>query len=328
MKTKYLKATVSTTTATIGTSTVAAARATAAVLRGGARLAVSRSKSLPEKNPLPAGRVVHLEGRGDVYLVDTGEPYPGAPTVLLLHGIATTASLCWFTTVDDLAADYRVVLMDQRWHGRGVRSDRFTLSECADDTAALLTELEIDQAVVVGYSMGGALAQVLALQHPERIAGLVLCSTATVWKGNKGEAMFYPVLGAVTAMGRQHVSSKVRDHADALPALADIEDEVVRWAWSEFRATSFWSLPEVLGELGRFDVRDQIASIDVPTAVVVTCKDKVIAPVRQYEMAATIPGAKAFRAPGGHASIVLDSANWRPVLLEALAHVTGVKAAA
>ncbi len=251
-----------------------------------------------------------------------------APTVLLLHGIATTASLCWFTTVADLSPDYRVILMDQRWHGRGVRSDRFTLADCADDTAALLTALEIDRAVVVGYSMGGALAQVLALRHPDRIAGLVLCSTATVWKGNAGEAMFYPVLGAVTAMGRQHVSSKVRIHADSLPPLADIDDDVVRWAWSEFRATSFWSLPEVLGELGRFDVRDQIVTITTPTAVIVTCKDRVIAPVRQYEMAATIPGAKAFRAPGGHASIVLDSSHWRPVLLEALAHVTGVKAAA
>jgi len=307
---------------------VTAARATGAVFRGGLRLAVARSNHLPEKNPLPLGRLVHLEDRGDVFVVDTGEPYPGAPTVLLLHGVATTASLCWFTTVDDLLDDYRVVLMDQRWHGRGVRSDRFTLSECADDIAALLTALEIDRVVVVGYSMGGALAQVLALQHPERICGLVLCSTATVWKGNTGEAMFYPVLGAITAMGRKHVSSKVRDHADALLPLADIEDDVARWAWSEFRATSFWSLPEVLGELGRFDVRQQIASVSVPTAVVVTCKDKVISPVRQYEMAATIPGAKVFRAPGGHASVVLDGAHWRPVLLEALAHVTGLKAAA
>jgi pimeloyl-ACP methyl ester carboxylesterase len=206
-------------------------------------------------------------------------------------------------------------------------SDRFSLTECADDVDALLSVLDIDQAVVVGYSMGGALAQILARQHPERISGLVLCSTATTWKGNAGEALFYPVLTAFTALGRRHSSSRVRRHADSLPPLSELDDDVVQWAWSEFRSTSFWSLPEVLGELGRFDARGHIASVSVPTAVVVTCRDKVIAPARQYEMAAMIPGAKVFEAPGGHASVVLDSERWRPVFLEALAHVAGVKPA-
>ncbi|MEJ7633603.1 alpha/beta fold hydrolase [Aeromicrobium sp.] len=268
--------------------------------------------------------MIHLEGRGDVFVVDTGEPRPGAPTVLLLHAVATTASLSWFTTVDGMLADYRVVLMDQRWHGRGVPADRFTLAECADDIAALLTVLDLDRVIVVGYSMGGALAQVFARQHPDRISGLVLCSTAMTWKGSAAEAVFYPMLTAITFMGRRHTSSKVKGHASSLPPLTDIEDDVVRWAWAEFRATSFWSLPEVLGELGRFDARKHLASVTVPTAVVVTGNDKVIAPVRQYEMAGTIPDAKVFTAPGGHASVVLDSARWCPVFLEALAHVAGV----
>jgi pimeloyl-ACP methyl ester carboxylesterase len=312
----------------LGPATATAARATGAAIRGGARLAVARSGKLPEKNPLPPGQLVHLDGRGDAYVVDTGEPYPGAPTVLLLHAVATTASLCWFTTVEELMDDYRVVLMDQRWHGRGVPSDRFSLTECADDVAVLLTALEIDQVVVVGYSMGGALAQVLARHHPERISGLVLCSTATTWKGNAGEALFYPVLTALTALGRRHTSSRVRNHADSLPPLTDLEDDVVRWAWSEFRSTSVWSLPEVLGELGRFDSRPYIGSVTVPTAVVVTSKDRVIAPLRQQEMAEMIPGAKIFQAPGGHASVVLDTERWRPVFLQALAHVAGTAAAA
>ena len=308
----------------LGPTTVTAAKVTGAAVRGGLRLVVARSGKLPEKNPLPPGRLVSLDGRGEAYVVDTGEPYQGAPVVLLLHAVATTASLSWFTTVDALVPDYRVVLMDQRWHGRGLPSDRFSLSECADDIEALLSTLDVDQVIVVGYSMGGALAQVFARQHPERIAGLVLCSTATTWKGNAAEAMFYPVLSAFTAMGRRHTSSKVRQHADSLPPLADIEDDVALWAWSEFRSTSFWSLPEVLGELGRFDARGHIGSVNVPTAVVVTSKDKVIAPARQLEMAAMIPGAKVFHAPGGHASVVLDSERWRPVFLEALAHVSAL----
>jgi 3-oxoadipate enol-lactonase len=308
--------------ARLGPAAVTAAKVTGAAVRGGLRLTVARSGKLPEKNPLPPGRLVSLAGRGEAYVVDTGEPYPGAPVVLLLHAVATTASLSWFTTVDALVADYRVVLMDQRWHGRGLPSDRFSLSECADDIEALLEALDVDQVIVVGYSMGGALAQVFAGQHPGRISGLVLCSTATTWKGNAGEALFYPVLSAFTAMGRRHTSSRVRQHADALPPLTDIEDDVALWAWSEFRSTSFWSLPEVLGELGRFDARGHIGAVKVPTAVVVTSRDRVIAPARQLEMAAMIPGAQVFEAPGGHASVVLDSERWRPVFLEALAHVS------
>ena len=143
---------------TLGPPTVAAAKVTGAAVRGVLRLAVARSGRLPEKNPLPPGRMVHLDGRGEVYVVDTGAPHPGAPTVLLLHAVATTASLSWFTTVDALTADHRVVLMDQRWHGRGLPSDRFSLAECADDIDALMDALDIDRAIVVGYSMGGALA--------------------------------------------------------------------------------------------------------------------------------------------------------------------------
>ncbi|MDR7085313.1 pimeloyl-ACP methyl ester carboxylesterase [Aeromicrobium panaciterrae] len=310
-------------THTLGAAAGVATRLTGSAARSGMRVAVRRSGKVPDRSPLPPGTMINLEGRGETCVVDTGEPFPGAPTVLLLHGIATTASLCWFTTVDELRADHRVVLMDQRWHGRGLPADRFSLNECADDIDALLTTLDIEQVVVVGYSMGGALAQVLVRRHPGRISGLMLCSTAPTWKGNKAEALFYPVLGAITAISRRHTSSKVRSKADSLPPLSEIEqDDVMQWAWSEFRATSFWSLPEVLAELGRFDARKDLASVTVPSAVVVTSEDKVIPAERQLEMAALIPGAKTFMASGGHASVVLDSENWRPVFLEALADVT------
>ena len=55
---------------------------------------------------------------------------------------------------------------------------RFRLADCADDAAALLDVLGIDQAIVVGYSMGGPIAQLLWHRHPEKVAGLVLCATS------------------------------------------------------------------------------------------------------------------------------------------------------
>ena len=82
-------------------------------------------------------------------------------------------------------------------------------------------------------------------------------------------------------------------------------------------------MPEVLSELGRFNSAPWIGEVDVPAAVVVTARDKAMPTRRQRKLAASIPGARAYDAPGGHASIVLDHERWTPVFLEAVADVTG-----
>ena len=94
------------------------------------------------------------------------------------------------------------------------------------------------------------------------------------------------------------------------------------WGKVEFRSTSAWSFPEVIGELGRFNSASWIGEVDVPTAVVVTAKDRTIPERRQRRLAAPIPGAEVRTAPGGHASLFLDAASWVPVFVEAVATVT------
>ena len=74
----------------------------------------------------------------------------------------------------------------------------------------------------------------------------------------------------------------------------------------------------MLSELGRFNSAAWITGVDVPTAVVVTDKDRAIPARRQLRLAAAIKEARVFRAPGGHASIFLDSTRWSPVFLEAV----------
>jgi 3-oxoadipate enol-lactonase len=93
------------------------------------------------------------------------------------------------------------------------------------------------------------------------------------------------------------------------------------WGKAEFRSTSAWSMPEVLGELGRFNSAPWISEVDVPTAVVVTASDHTIPERRQRRLAAAIEGATVHEAPGGHASIVLGSSTWVPVFLQAVADV-------
>ncbi|MGV3760288.1 MAG: alpha/beta fold hydrolase, partial [Actinomycetota bacterium] len=110
---------------------------------------------------LPGGPL-ELPGRGTTFVRHHPAP-PGAPTVLLLHGIGVTADANWFTAYPALAERYGVVALDHRGHGRGIRTRRpFRLTDCADDAAALLDVLgDTGPVIACGYSMGGPVAQLL-----------------------------------------------------------------------------------------------------------------------------------------------------------------------
>jgi pimeloyl-ACP methyl ester carboxylesterase len=263
--------------------------------------------------------MLELPGRGRTFVIDVPGPTPTAPTVVLLHALGCTAYLSWAMSIGELSRSYRVITMDQRWHGRGIRSPRFRFADCADDVAALLDELGIERAVVAGYSMGGAVAQLMWRRHPERVAGLVLCSTARNYRGASRERLFFPVLTAAMHPLSSHALSRVERAAAELPETPSMEiTDPVSWGRAEFRSTSAWSMPEVLGELGRFNSADWVGEIDVPTAVVVTMSDHTIPERRQRRLAAAIEGATVHEAPGGHASIVLGAASWVPVFLGAV----------
>src|SRR5512144_2530000 len=97
-----------------------------------------RADAVPGQPWLPPGRHVELTGRGTTFVRELAGP-PGAPTLVLLHGWTATADLNWFTCFAELGRRFRVLSMDHRGHGRGIRSRRvFRLEDCADDVAALL----------------------------------------------------------------------------------------------------------------------------------------------------------------------------------------------
>lgn len=268
----------------------------------------------------PVGAPVELPGRGTTYVVDLPGPTPEAPTLLLTHGIATTGPLTWFAVLEDLSAHYRVVTFDQRWHGRGIASPTFSLADCADDSVAVLDALGIDRAVVVGYSMGGVIAQEMWHRHPERIAGLVLCSTAARWQGHLAERAFYGVLGISNLAVGALAASRVRAHAAALLPPSEAED-LEAWGLRELLATSPWSLSVVVSAIGRFDSRDWISDVTVPTGVLLTERDLAVPIARQRELAAAIPGAVARETPGGHTSLAFDLERWKPAFLELVGEV-------
>ena len=126
---------------------------------------------------------------------------PGAPTILLLHGWTASADLNWFACYAPLARHYRVLAIDHRGHGRGIRTRaRFRLADCADDAAALIDQLGTGPVIAVGYSMGGPIAQLLWHRHRDKVAGLVLCATTDRFSSGTREGRAW--LGGLQMMAR------------------------------------------------------------------------------------------------------------------------------
>ena len=249
---------------------------------------------------LPSGRMVDLPGRGSTFITDSG-PHD-APAVFLLHSVLTTGLLCWYPVIPELNQRYRVITMDHRWHGRGIKSDHFSLDDAADDVAAVADVLGIDTFTAAGFSMGGGIAQLAWRRHSDRVSGLVLCSTGPFFSeieprnqaiAHRVGSMLGPVYRALPTP-----SADKLDRPGSHPSV---------WAIRQFLSTPLSHFGDFGEGLGRFDSRDWIGEIDVPTSVVISTHDKVVPPARQELLLDGIPGARRFDVAGGHACCVIGA---------------------
>jgi 3-oxoadipate enol-lactonase len=262
---------------------------------------------------MPPARTVRVPGRGEFFLRDTGGD---GPPVMLLHGWLASADLNWCAAYGSLnEAGYRVLAIDHRGHGRGLRPlVRFRLVDCAADAAAVLRTLDAAPALVVGYSMGGAIAQLLARDHPDVASGVILSGTAQHWQDPRARRAF-------RTMGALGASLSVAPRASWRRGLARVGVPVNQrtvWLQSELMRHSASDLAEAGRELGRFDSRPWLGSIDrMPFAVVITTNDEAVPVSKQRELAQACR-AQVFEAPIRHLEIVTRADRYNPVLLEAL----------
>jgi 3-oxoadipate enol-lactonase len=112
-------------------------------------------------------------GRYQLRYLDEGT----GPAVVLIHGLAGDYS-AWLAQIDALRHTHRVIAFDNRGAGKSSQVDEpVSTADLALDTLGLMDHLQIDQAHVVGRSMGGAVAQHMALQAPQRVLSLALCAS-------------------------------------------------------------------------------------------------------------------------------------------------------
>ena len=265
----------------------------------------------------PLTRLVELPGRGVTRVWECAGP-PGARTLMLIHGVACTAELNWGKVFAPLAAHFRVVAADLRGHGDGIRAgSRFRLEDCADDVAALAAALGTGKFTAVGYSMGGMVAQLVYRRHSSLLSGLVLCSTSGS-VGSPAQELAAFALPAAAGLWWNPVLQLVSAEGPGLALLGPIDDPATaRWARAQLRRTTLASAVSAIQAVSQFSSDGWISQVDVPTAVVVTTRDRIVPVSRQLGLARAIPGASVYEVDADHAVCITAPGVFARTLLKA-----------
>ncbi|MGE0253021.1 MAG: alpha/beta fold hydrolase [Alphaproteobacteria bacterium] len=254
-------------------------------------------------------RTIDLNGVKTAYAV-TGS---GAP-IVLAHG-ATTDLTVFDNFARLLAPHYTVISYDQRDSGRTTNApEPYTVLDLADDAAALIGALGYGKAHFVGVSLGGVIAQALAVRRPERVDRAVMVFTYRI-----GESL--AALSPDVAPKLRALAADREKNARAMAAMFMPEDEITPEIVTSFRHRA--NTPEqgarrapLVGPCERLD----LAKITVPTAVVAGAADTLIPLPHAKSLAAEIPGAKLTVLDGvGHYGTMQAPERTARAVLDALA---------
>ena len=234
---------------------------------------------------------------GDVRIAYEAHGY-GQP-LLLIQGLGY-GRWGWQPLVRPLASRYRVLMFDNRGIGESDKpAGPYTAAEMAGDAVAVLDAADAAHAHVLGASLGGAVAQELALRHPERVNKLVLVATMS------GMTNMHPIPAQTlqlmaeaqtlepAAALRRFVENALEPDTDST-----LVDQLVELRTANPPDPAGWAAQ--MGIWGTFDVWGELPTIDVPTLVVQGEGDVVVDPRNAALLAERIPGAQMRLVPGGH----------------------------
>jgi 3-oxoadipate enol-lactonase len=238
--------------------------------------------------------------------VGTGRP------VVLLHGF-TNFGLCWAPQLASLVhAGYRVILPDLHGHGRSQPATTLTtVPDLAADVAALLDHLGVQRVMLCGLSLGGMIAQQMAIDQPARVTSLIVVNSRSSFTGPAMTAM----VDSWIALFREE-NGPLKRLQTTWPALVN---EAFRESPSGRAAFEAWaqvlaavpgsSLCHVARGMAQFDLRGRLAAIRSPVLVIGAEQDRLFSPDEGRKIADEIAGSVYVLISGaGHLSN-LDSAD-------------------
>jgi pimeloyl-ACP methyl ester carboxylesterase len=232
-----------------------------------------------------------------------GEP------LLCVHGLGCD-TLAWVPQVQAFASEYRTVLFDNRDVGQSSMAEPgYEIADMARDALALADELGLESFHLLGVSMGGAIAQEIALEAPERIRSLTL--TVTFSTGGPYSRKLAEVWSArVMQISREQ-------HMDELMLLNHSEEfyenpDMVAFVRTAMLQNPHPQPPEAFGRqlaaCSRHDTRDRLGTLTMPTHVIGGERDILVPVWKSKEIAAAIPGAKLDVLPAAPHGLSLERA--------------------
>jgi pimeloyl-ACP methyl ester carboxylesterase len=245
--------------------------------------------AIAEVNPRSPASAGQEAGGQRLYYEVHGEGEP----LLCVHGLACD-TLAWIPQIESFAAAHRTVIFDNRDVGRSsMAAERYEIADMARDALALADELELDSFHLLGVSMGGAIAQEIAIQAPERIRTLTLAVTFPAG-GRYAER-----LADVWSARVQQVSHE--QHIDELMLMNHSEAFFENPDMVEFVRTAILNNPQPqppdafarqLSACSCHDTRDRLGALTMPTHVIGGEYDILVPVWKSREIAELIPGAK------------------------------------
>ncbi len=225
-----------------------------------------------------------------IYYEEHGRGYP----VLLIQGLGYPSGM-WFMQVPALSRRFRAIVMDNRGVGKSDKPDgEYTIGLMASDVAGLLHSLGIPKTHVVGVSMGGYVAQELALNHPDLVDRLVLMATScgspryleltkALWDEIAKLAGLPPEEIIRKGMSFAVTEKFYRDSPEMIERSVGIRMENLQplYAFTRQSAAAM-----------SFDSRDRAHLIRQPTLILAGAQDRVMPPVLTEELAKKIPHAQ------------------------------------
>ncbi len=257
----------------------------------------------------------HFTSNGvSFYYEDTGGP---GPAIVFSHGLMMSSRM-WRAQVDAFKARYRCIAYDHR--GQGQSSDpggrSHDMETCFRDAVAVIEGLDARPCHFVGLSMGGFVGMRLAARRPDLLYSLSLLETSAEPEAPENVPRYRLLSWVAQWLGTRYVVDRVMPILFGRTFLANPAMAEVRASWrAEIASCPRTIVRAVRGVIERAGVMDEIASVRLPTLVVVGDEDVATPPPKSRRIQQLVPGARLARiATAGHSSPVEQPAEVTQVL--------------
>ncbi len=249
-----------------------------------------------------AQKTLQAEGGCLAYL----DPHPEGKTVaLLLHGLGSTGD-SWQLQFPALRmAGCRPIAPDVPGFGESrFANGSWSIAKAAAGMVALLDELGVEKAHVVGISMGGVLALQLALSHTDRVEKLVLVSTFARLRPKRLVNWYYFLKRFFLTIT---MDPEAQAHYVAQRIFPGADQEIYRQTLvKEILQADRGTYRQAMMALGRFDVESRLREIHAPTLVITGERDTTVPPQNQRVLVEKIPGARQVVFPDAGHGVIVD----------------------